>query len=200
MVHLTRLLQMVEAGAGQAGGGQAGAAAELAIATLYDEIRRLARGLMRRERNDHTLAPTALANEAWLRLFGTDKPTFGSGAEFFAAAATTLRRILVEHGRQRARHKRGGGMARADLDVDDLSATTREDRLLDLDAALSRLAKFDPDKARLVELRFFAGLTVEEAARVLAQSERTVAREWRAARAFLRAELQHHGGVDELDA
>lgn len=190
MADLTRLLHLADPANGSPD--------ELAIASLYDEVRTLARGLMRRERPDHTLAPTALANEAWLRLFGCE-PTFANSGQFFAAAATTLRRILVEHGRRRARAKRGGDLARRDVDCDALAGPSQDERLLQLDAALGRLASFDPGKARLVELRFFAGLSVDEVAQVLEASPRTVAREWRIARAFLRVELGVGSGADELD-
>lgn len=176
----------------------------MVVGALYDEIRRLARSQMRRERPDHTLAPTALANEAYLRLFGTSPARFQNGAEFLAAAVTTLRRILVEHGRRRQRQKRGGGVARTAIETDELPAAAADERVLALDEALRRLAEFDPGKARLVELRFFGGLGVDEAAAVLGISPRTAARDWRVARAFLRAEL---GGEtrcgpigDDLDA
>ncbi|HEX5051723.1 MAG TPA: ECF-type sigma factor [Planctomycetota bacterium] len=192
MPDLTRFLQLASTGASPPD--------EIAIGALYDEIRRLARSLMRHERPDHTLAPTALANEAYLRLFGASQPGFANGAEFFGAAVTALRRILVEHGRRRSRQKRGGSRGRADVETDLLPAPAADDRLLALDEALQRLAVFDPGKARLVELRFFGGLTVDEAASLLGQSPRTVAREWRVARAFLRAELQEGGEADDLDA
>ncbi|MBL9076140.1 MAG: RNA polymerase subunit sigma-70 [Planctomycetes bacterium] len=172
----------------------------LTIGALYDEIRRLARSQMRRERPDHTLPPTALANEAYLRLFGSAPPNFTSGAEFLAAAVTTLRRILVEHGRRRLRQKRGGGAARAAIDTDELPAAATDDRVLALDEALQRLAEFDPGKARLVELRFFGGLSVDEAATVLDVSPRTAARDWRVARAFLRNELGAEAVGDDVDA
>jgi RNA polymerase sigma-70 factor, ECF subfamily len=172
----------------------------LTIGALYDEIRRLARGLMRKERQNHTLPPTALANEAYLRMFGGANQRFDNGAEFFAAAVTTLRRILVEHGRRRQRLKRGGGVKRSDVDPEQLPAAVADDRLLALDEALQRLAAFDATKARLVELRFFGGMTVDEVARLLELSPRTVARDWRVARAFLRAELQLDAENDGLDA
>lgn len=172
----------------------------LAIGALYDEIRRLARSLMRDERADHTLPPTALANEAYLRLFGAAKPTITTGADFFAAAVNTLRRILVEHGRRRSRQKRGGDRVRREIETDSLPSPAADERLLALDQALQRLAEFDPGKAKLVELRFFGGLTVDEAARLLGQSPRTVARDWRVARAFLRAELSEGDEADDLDA
>ncbi len=192
MLDLTRLLRDLH--------GDSSPPDEIAINALYDEIRRLARSCMRRERGDHTLVPTALANEAYLRLFGATKPTFENREEFFAAAATTLRRILVEHSRRKASAKRGGEHARRDLDADSLTAPCADERLLAVDDAVMKLAAFDPQKARLVELRFFAGLSVEEAAVLLGRSERTVARDWRIAAAFLRAELGARGGGHDLDA
>ena len=173
---------------------------EANVAAMYEEIRRLARGFMRSERADHTLAPTALANEAWLRLFGTTTPTFDDGGAFLAAAVTTLRRILVEHGRRRLRQKRGGNRMRADSDTDQIEAPLADERLLALDEALARLSEFDAAKGKLVELRFFGGLSVDEAAVVLGMSPRTAARDWRLARAFLRTQLDAGGLTDELDA
>lgn len=168
------------------------------IVALYDEIRRLARGLMRKERADHTLAPTALANEAYLRLFGNKTPQFASDGQFLAIAITTLRCVLVDHQRRRHRQKRGGGRVRSADDLEQLPANLVDDRVLALEEALQRLAAFDATKAKLVELRFFGGLSVEEAAHVLELSPRTAARDWRVARAFLRAELQGKGD-DGLD-
>lgn len=170
------------------------------VGALYDEIRRLAHGLMRHERRDHTLLPTALANEACLRLFGSRQPAFATGPEFLAAAVTTLRRILVEHGRRRLRLKRGGGAARADIDTAELPAAATDERVLAVDEALRRLAEFDQSKARLVELRFFGGLNVDEAAVVMGVSPRTAARDWRLARAFLRADLGAGDADDDMDA
>jgi RNA polymerase sigma factor (TIGR02999 family) len=172
---------------------------ELAVAALYDEIRRRARSFLRSERPNHTLAPTALANEAWLRLFGGGAPAFETTAEFVAAAVTTLRRVLVDHGRRRARLKRGGDRKHRAADADQLPAPDVDERLLAVDEALQRLAAFDPGKARLVELRFFGGLSVDEAAKVLGQSPRTTARDWRVARAFLRSQLQDEGAADDVD-
>jgi RNA polymerase sigma factor (TIGR02999 family) len=189
MSELTRLLQQAEAG---------GLDESSAIAALYDEVRRLARSYMRGERADHTLVPTALANEAWLRLFGTADRQFATGAEFFAAVATTLRRILVEHSRRRSAMKRGGNSARVELDPDGLALPQPDAQVLAVDHALARLAAVDAAKARLVELRYFAGLSVDEVAALTGASPRTVARDWRLARAFLRAELAS-GGADALD-
>ena len=172
---------------------------EIAVAALYDEIRARARSFLRSERPNHTLAPTALANEAWLRLFGRGAPAFETTAEFVAAAVTTLRRVLVDHGRRRARLKRGGDRKHRAADADQLPAPDVDERLLAVDEALQRLAAFDPGKARLVELRFFGGLSVDEAAKVLGQSPRTTARDWRVARAFLRSQLQDEGAADAVD-
>jgi len=192
MSHVTRLLQLID--------GSSGPPDEHAVGQLYDEVRRLARSTMRGERADHTLVPTALANEAWVRLFGSAPAAFASSAEFFAAAATVLRRVLVEHGRRRSRLKRGGGQRRSDLEVHALPAPELDAGVLAVDAALTELAAFDLAKARLVELRFFGGLTVAEAANVLGLSERTAARQWRVAAAFLRARMQDEDGHGELDA
>ena len=172
----------------------------LTIGALYDEIRRLARRTMRRERTNHTLPPTALANEAYLRLFGASQPDFPDRGAFLAAAVTTLRRILVEHGRRRQRRKRGGGVAHVEVDADHLPASATDERVLAVDEALQRLASFDAAKARLVELRFFGGLDVDQAAAVLGISPRTAARDWRLARAFLRAELGPEASGDDVDA
>lgn len=172
---------------------------EIALAAVYDEVRRLARAFLRRERANHTLPPTALANEAWLRLFGRDPAQFRDSGEFLAAAVTALRRVLVEHGRKRARHKRGGGQRPAALHPDQVAAPAADDRVVAVDEALRQLAQFDPGKARLVELRFFGGLSVDEAAAVLGLSPRTAARDWRVARAFLRAQLGGEGDPGDLD-
>jgi len=191
MSDLTRFLHAANLG----GAGDDG----VAIAALYEEIRRLARTFMRSERSNHTLPPTAVANEAYLRLFRGNPPQFASSSEFLAAAVTTLRRVLVEHGRKRARYKRGGGRLQEPLQLEQLAAPVADERLVALDEALERLAAFDPGKARLVELRFFGGLSVDEAAAVLGQSPRTTAREWRVARAFLRTELDEPEGRVGLD-
>jgi RNA polymerase sigma factor (TIGR02999 family) len=176
-----------------------GPADEAAVAALYAEIRRLARTFMRGERRNHTLPPTAVANEAYLRLFGREPVQFATSDEFLAAAVTTLRRVLVEHGRARARQKRGGGKAPVSLEPDQVAAPVADERLLALDEALRDLASFDPGKARLVELRFFGGMSVDEAAAVLDQSARTTARDWRVARAFLRSRLHAEGYGRVLD-
>ena len=172
---------------------------DLAITALYDEIRRLARTFMRGERANHTLPPTAVANEAYLRLVGGQPVQVTSSGEFLAAAVTTLRRVLVEHGRKRARLKRGGGRTPEAMQPDQVAAPRVDERVIAVDEALQQLAAFDPSKAKLVELRFFGGLSVDEAAAVLGQSPRTTARDWRVAKAFLRARLRAEGSDDDLD-
>ncbi len=158
---------------------------------LYGELRQLARREMRAERADHTLEPTALVHELYLKLLsGADTPSFQNRAHFFAAAANALRRLLVEHARARARLKRGGDRQRVEIDELTLPFSEEHDaRVLALEAALERLAQVDPQRARLVELRFFGGCTAEEAGAALAMSESTVTREWRLARAWLQDQL-----------
>lgn len=159
------------------------------VALLYDELHALADRQMRKERWDHTLQPTALVNEAYMRLLGDRHMQLSDRAHFFGAAAEVMRRILVDHARKRMAEKRGGGRRHAPLDD---VIVWREDRCEDvvaIDDALRRLAKMDPDKSRIVELRFFAGLSVDEVAAVLDVSPRTVKRKWRFAKAWLFREI-----------
>lgn len=181
MADLQHLLRAAEA-------GDAKAAADLA-ARLYADLHELARREMANERRNHTLQPTALVHEVYLRLVGGDGVAIADRETFFAAAATTIRRVLVDHARRRGRDKRGGGLSRVPLDGLDVAEPLADEDLLSLDDALARLAEFDPSKARLVELRFFAGLSTAELARALGASESTVQRDWRVARAWLRAHL-----------
>ncbi len=184
MSDITRILE--EARRGEPG------SVERLTERLYAELRRLARFEMRAERADHTLEPTALVHELYLRvLAGEEAPGFENRAHFFAAAATAIRRLLVEHARARGRQKRSGGRARVELeDRAGPEGADTDERLLALEAALERLAAFDPQKARIVELRFFTGCSVEDVARALGVSESTVAREWRLARAWLHGQLR----------
>jgi RNA polymerase sigma factor (TIGR02999 family) len=156
---------------------------------LYQELRRLAGNLMQNERAGRTIQATALVHEAWLRLIDVKNVDWEHRAHFFAVCAQVMRRILLEGARKRAASKRGGGVARLDLDeiVDIGSGRARE--LIALDDALDRLSAADPRKARVIELRFFGGLTVEETATVLQVSPDTVTRDWRSARAWLLSEL-----------
>lgn len=169
-------------------------AEENLVSLVYDELHSLAMRYMRKERSDHTLQPTALVHETYLRLMRQQPGDLNDRAHFFATAATVMRRILVDHARQRASAKRGGGKQKAELQ-DFLSSTPpRIEQLLILDEALTRLSEWDPRQARLVEMIYFGGLTEEEAAAVLDVSVRTVRRDWQAARAWLQAQL---GGKPE---
>ncbi len=157
---------------------------------LYRELRRLAVSTMRSERPDHTLQPTALVHEAFLRLTAGDTP-IENRRHFFGIAATAMRRILVEHARARHAGKRGGHAPRVPLDGVDLALPVVLDAVdvEALDGALTQLATLDERQARIVELRFFAGLSVEETAGVVGLSPRTVKREWQLSRAWLRREM-----------
>ncbi len=158
-------------------------------ARVYDELRALAAAQLRRERRGHTLQATALAHEAYLRLSGQQRFRAFGRDQFLALAARMIRRILVDHARKRDRAKRGGGKRAVTLD--DALAMTSDGAvdLLDLHSALERLSTLDERQARVVELRFFGGLGVDDVARLVGVSPRTVDNEWRAARAWLRREL-----------
>jgi len=160
---------------------------------VYDELRRLAASFLRRERRDHTLQPTALVNEAYMRLVDQHAVSWENRAQFFGLAAQMMRRILVNHAQARRAEKRGGGATRVTLDPAHAVSQDRTLEVLAVDEALEKLAGFDPFKARLVELRIFAGLTMEEAATVLEKSKPTLEREWRIARAWLHKELESRG-------
>jgi RNA polymerase sigma factor (TIGR02999 family) len=144
---------------------------------------------LRRERADHTLQPTALVNEAWLRLIDAKQIDWQGKTHFLSIAAKVMRRILVEHARGHDAQKRGGELQRQPLTGVDLPQSEPEADVLAIDEALQRLARLDERQARVAELRFFGGLSVEEAAGVLGVSERTVKSDWRVARAWLRAEV-----------
>ncbi len=156
---------------------------------VYDELRVIARGYLQRERADHTLQATALVHEAYLRMVDQTQLTWKNRAHFFGVAAQVMRRILVDHARRHRTEKRGGDWAKVELDEARLSATARPVDLIALDEALLDLAKLDPRQSQIVELRFFGGLTIEEAAEVLDVSPRTVRRDWRIAKAWLRREI-----------
>src|SRR5207344_65032 len=147
--------------------GDPQAAASL-LPLVYDELRRLAAGKMANEATGHTLQPTALVHEAWMRLGGADAPTFQNRAHFFGAAAEAMRRILIEHARRRLAAKRGAGVEVVDLDGLEISSPLAgDDQLLAVNEALEKLAVIDPRKAELVKLRYFVGLNFEEAAAAL---------------------------------
>ena len=166
-------------------------AREALIPLVYDELRRLARRYLRRERRDHTLQSAALVNEAYLRLIRQEHPQWQNRAHFFGVAAQLMRHILVDHARNRAAAKRGAGAPRLTLDPDVALPQERDVDLIALDDALNQLAALDPQQSRLVELRFFGGLSIEEASVVLGVSPATVKREWATARAWLQREMRN---------
>jgi RNA polymerase sigma factor (TIGR02999 family) len=162
------------------------AAADRLMQLVYGEMRRLAASYLRHQRSDHTLQPTALVHEAYLKLIDVSQVDWQDRAHFFAVAAQTMRHILVDHARAIAADKRGGGAQKIALeDVVSLSSERQDVDLLALDEALQKLAEQDATQSRIVELRFFGGLTVEETAEVLRISPATVKREWATARAWL---------------
>ena len=159
---------------------------------VYRELRRLAAYYLRRERIGHTLQPTALVHEAYLRLVGQDRAQWEDRGQFMRVAAEVMRRILVDYARGRGRAKRGGETIRIDLDGYDLAIGGPQfDEILLVDEALQRLSELDGRQGQVVELRYFAGLTVEETAEALGISPRTVKREWTVASAWLRNELRN---------
>ena len=167
------------------GKGDAQAGERLANA-VYAELRQMAARFLNNERAGHTLDPNALVHELWMRLVGGEPVAFQNRAHFWAIAAQTMRRILIDHARARARNKRGGPQQQVSLSaVDGWNPVTLDEDLLDLDQALSKLAGADPRAARVVELRFFGGLPEEEIAGALGVSVITVKRDWKVARAWL---------------
>jgi RNA polymerase sigma factor (TIGR02999 family) len=164
---------------------------------VYAELHRLARARLRGERADHTLQATALVNEAYVRLVGQTRVRWQNRAQFFGTAAQFMRRILVDHARDRLSAKRGGGAPRVQLDEVLLATRERGIDLLALDAALERLERLDERQGRLVVLRFFGGLTIEAVAAVLDISPATAKREWTTARIWLRRELSAGDAVPE---
>jgi len=156
---------------------------------VYDELRLIAAKYLRSESNAQTLQATALVHEAYLRLLGREQTSWESRAHFFGAAATAIRRILTDHARHRNRVKRGGGSRASSLDEALVVSGEPDSNLVEIDEALTRLAEFDPQKAKIVELRFYAGLTVEQTAKALGVSESTVARDWQFARVWLGNEI-----------
>jgi len=167
--------------------GQPGAA-DRVVPAIYQHLRHRAAAFLRAERRDHTLQPTALVHEAYMRLVRQDRADWQNRAQFFGVASQMMRRILVDHARRRKMHKRSGQWMRVPLSVCAPGPAADFD-VLALDELLVRLAAFDPRKSRVVELRYFGGLSPEETACVLGVAPRTVEREWRAARAWLHSQL-----------
>jgi RNA polymerase sigma factor (TIGR02999 family) len=158
---------------------------------VYDELRRLARAFLGREREGHTLQPTALVHEAYMRLVDQTQVQWQNRAHFFGVAAQMMRRILVDHARAHEAEKRGGEFQKLSLDENlDAAGAARDVNLVALDDALNRLAEMDPQKSKIVELRFFGGLSVEETAEVLGVSAPTVKRQWRMAKAWLYGQVK----------
>ena len=160
---------------------------------VYEELRQLAAANLRKEHPGHTLQPTALVNEAYLRLVGTTQPSWHNRGAFFGAAAQAMHRILIDHARKRMRLKRGGGAQPVSLDRAGPTSWDEPERLLALDEGLRRLVEVDARSAEVVKLRYFGGLSITETAEALGVSERTVKREWSFARAWLRRELGEAG-------
>lgn len=163
---------------------------------VYNELRRMAARYMRRERVDHTLQTTALVHEAYLKLVDQTSASWQNRAHFFGVAAQVMRHILIDHARGQMREKRGGGQAMIALDEGLVFSPEQSSELLEVDAALNRLTELDPRQGKIVEMRFFGGLTVEETAAVLGISPKTVKRDWSVAKAWLHGELkQSHGNI-----
>ena len=178
---ITRLLVLLQRGEKEA--------EEQLIRAVYPQLRRIAGHYMRAERPDHTLQPTALVNEAYLQLIGRSNREWGNRSHFFAVAAQAMRRILVDHARQKKAQKRDGGRQRVEL-LDTIAVSEeRLDEILAVDEALKRLAEWDPRQAKVVELRFFGGMSDDEVAEVLGVHSRTVKRDWKVAKAWLNGEL-----------
>lgn len=179
--EVTQILQAMSGGDREAN--------EKLLPLVYDELRSLASGYMRRERRDHTLQSTALVHEAYLRLVDQTHADWKGRAHFFGVAARLMRQILVDHAREHNAKKRGGEMTRLSIDDAVSFADQRDVDIVALDDVMSSLAEFDPEQARIVELRFFGGLTIDETAEFLGISASTVKREWGMAKAWLHREL-----------
>jgi RNA polymerase sigma-70 factor (ECF subfamily) len=169
-------------------------ALEHLLPLVYRDLRRLAAGYMQREPAGHTLQPTALVHEAYVRLVDQRQAQWRNRAHFFGVAAGMMRRILVDHARERLAEKRGGRVERVTLIEDQIAAAPRGVDVLALHDSLERLAAFDRRQAQIIELRYFGGLTIEETAEVVGTSAATVVREWTIAKAWLRADLSSHLG------
>lgn len=174
-------------------------AAERLMPLVYEELRRLARAYLRRERGDHTLQPTALVNEAYLKLVDQASVSWQNRHHFYGIAARMMRRVLVDHARERAAEKRGGARRRVSLEEADVTTFERAAELVALDEALQKLSAVFPRKAQVVEMRFFGGFGVDEAAEILGVSDKTVMREWESAKLWLYRELDAGGAGAEID-
>ncbi len=165
-------------------------AVDLLLPVIYDELRKLAANYLRRERPDHTLQPTALVHEAYLRLVDQTRVTWQNRAHFFGVAAQIMRRLLVDHARKHKAEKRGQDFQKLSLDENIDRSVDRSSELIALDDALKALEAHDAQKARVVELRYFGGLSIEETADVLGVTPTTIKRHWRFAKAWLHGQMQ----------
>ena len=188
---VTRILEQIQAGNTQA--------SDQLLPLVYAELRVLARSRVAREKHAHSMQPTSLVHEAYLRLLGDGDPRWGGRAHFFAAAGEAMRRILVEKARRRASVKHGGDLRRVELHSNAAAEDPRSEELLSLDAALERLEARDASMAGVVKLRYFAGMTVSETAEALGLSPRSVNRMWTGARAWLRREMDRDPAKDPPD-
>jgi RNA polymerase sigma factor (TIGR02999 family) len=177
MNDITQVLQAIGRGEGEA--------ADELLPLVYEELRRLAVMRMAREAPNQTLQPTALVHEAWLRLVADGDRSWENRAHFFGAAAEAMRRILIENARRKSRLKRGGGLMRLNIDSIELAEVTPDDKILLINEALEKLQTEDPDRARIVVMKFFGGLTNQEVAGSLGVTERTVERQWAYAKAWI---------------
>ena len=182
MSDITLLLEECEA--------NGGSASDELIAAVYQELRRIAARQCGGEKAEHTLQPTALVNEAYIRLFGGVSTSWENRRHFFGTAAEVMRRVLIDQARRRNAGKRGGGLSRQPFAAIDIPAARLSADLLHVDEALSKLAASEPDVAELVRLRYFMGMTIPEAAETLGISVRTANRTWKYARSFLHRELR----------
>jgi RNA polymerase sigma factor (TIGR02999 family) len=189
---ITLMLQRIARGDPKAG--------DELLRLVYDELRQLAAAKMARETKDHTLQPTALVHEMWLRLGGDQQPTWVNRAHFFGAAAEAMRRILIDTARRKHARRRGGGLVRVASDTPELelAAPAANDELLLVHEALDAFAAHDPRCAELVKLKYFAGVTLEEAGEILGISVRTAKRDWAYARAWLFNEVQRQRGGEKV--
>jgi len=182
MSEVTRILNSIEQGDPKA--------ADELLPLVYEELRRLATAKMANEKPGQTIQPTALVHEAWLKLVASNEQQWQNRRHFFAAAAEAMRRILIDRARRRNRSRHGHGLLRVDLDEVDVAITTQDETLIAVDEALGRLEQDAPDRAALVKLRYFVGLSIPDAAKTLGISESTAKRQWTFARAWLFRELK----------
>jgi RNA polymerase sigma factor (TIGR02999 family) len=182
MSDVTHVLQAIQQGDPKA--------ADELLPLVYAELRKLAAYKMAHNAAGHTLQPTALVHEVWMRLVGSENPTFENRAHFFAAAAEAMRHLLIDNARRKLARRHGGGLQRVDFDNVDLAMPADEDHLLAVNNALDRLASISPVQAQVVKLRFFVGMTAAESAEVLGLSERTVKQYWSHAKTWLYREIQ----------